>query len=77
MDTLSFSPIAALFGSEIANRTRDSKVLMVGAGGIGCELIKNLVLIGFGQIHMVWNLIRIIKLYLILCLYLLLSLVLI
>ena len=26
---------------------------MVGAGGIGCELLKNLVLIGFGEIHIV------------------------
>lgn len=26
---------------------------MVGAGGIGCELLKNLVLMGFGQIHIV------------------------
>lgn len=30
-----------------------SQVLMVGAGGIGCELLKNLVLTGFGQIHIV------------------------
>jgi len=26
---------------------------MVGAGGIGCELLKNLVLAGFGEIHVV------------------------
>lgn len=26
---------------------------MVGAGGIGCELLKNLVLTGFGEIHVV------------------------
>ena len=26
---------------------------MVGAGGIGCELLKNLVLVGFGEIHIV------------------------
>lgn len=30
-----------------------ARVLMVGAGGIGCELLKNLVLTGFGEIHMV------------------------
>ena len=26
---------------------------MIGAGGIGCELLKNLVLTGFGEIHIV------------------------
>jgi ubiquitin-like 1-activating enzyme E1 B len=26
---------------------------MVGAGGIGCELLKNLVLSNFGEIHVV------------------------
>ncbi|KAK8038736.1 ThiF family protein [Apiospora rasikravindrae] len=30
-----------------------AKVLMVGAGGIGCELLKNLALTGFGEIHIV------------------------
>lgn len=30
-----------------------ARVLMVGAGGIGCELLKNLVLTGYGEIHVV------------------------
>jgi ubiquitin-like 1-activating enzyme E1 B len=30
-----------------------AKVLMVGAGGIGCELVKTLVLTGFRKITMV------------------------
>ncbi|KAL8964714.1 MAG: hypothetical protein Q9197_006835, partial [Variospora fuerteventurae] len=30
-----------------------SRVLLVGAGGIGCELLKNLVLTGFGEVHVV------------------------
>ena len=30
-----------------------AKVLMVGAGGIGCELLKNLALTGFGEVHVV------------------------
>ncbi|KAI1328560.1 hypothetical protein F5Y16DRAFT_398251 [Xylariaceae sp. FL0255] len=30
-----------------------AQVLMVGAGGIGCELLKNLALTGFGEIHIV------------------------
>jgi molybdopterin/thiamine biosynthesis adenylyltransferase len=36
-----------------ANKVIQAKVLMVGAGGIGCELLKNLVLGGFGEIHIV------------------------
>jgi len=26
---------------------------MVGAGGIGCELLKNLLLTGFGEVHII------------------------
>lgn len=28
-------------------------MLLVGAGGIGCELLKNLLLSGFGTIHII------------------------
>ncbi|KAL4990124.1 hypothetical protein BDW68DRAFT_155100 [Aspergillus falconensis] len=36
-----------------ANRVKESRVLLVGAGGIGCELLKNLLLTGFGEIHVI------------------------
>ena len=36
-----------------ANDSKQARVLMVGAGGIGCELLKNLVLTGFGEVHLV------------------------
>ena len=40
-------------GSLLTDTIQNAKVLMVGAGGIGCELLKNLVLTGYGEIHIV------------------------
>ncbi|KAF2856430.1 ubiquitin-activating enzyme E1 3 [Plenodomus tracheiphilus IPT5] len=40
-------------GGTLQAQIKESRVLMVGAGGIGCELLKNLVLTGFGEIHIV------------------------
>ncbi|XP_057693693.1 SUMO-activating enzyme subunit 2 [Corythoichthys intestinalis] len=38
---------------ELADSLSKSKVLVVGAGGIGCELLKNLVLTGFQNIEVI------------------------
>ena len=35
-------------------KIEEAKVLIVGAGGIGCELLKNVVLSGFKTIHIVY-----------------------
>ncbi|TKY85119.1 hypothetical protein EX895_006199 [Sporisorium graminicola] len=43
----------AILGKEAFHRTNTAKVLVVGAGGIGCELLKNLVLTGFGNIEII------------------------
>ncbi|KAJ6460974.1 hypothetical protein C8R45DRAFT_912447 [Mycena sanguinolenta] len=40
----------AILGPELQQRLAETKVLLVGAGGIGCELLKNIVLTGFGKI---------------------------
>ncbi|KAG5636460.1 hypothetical protein H0H81_007967 [Sphagnurus paluster] len=40
----------AILGEELYSQLPNTKVLLVGAGGIGCELLKNIVLVGFGKI---------------------------
>jgi ubiquitin-like 1-activating enzyme E1 B len=39
--------------SKLSDLIKNSKILLVGAGGIGCELLKNLVLTGFNDILVV------------------------
>ncbi|KAJ0165164.1 Ubiquitin-activating enzyme E1-like [Colletotrichum tanaceti] len=40
-------------GGSLNATVKKARVLMVGAGGIGCELLKNIVLTGFGEVHVV------------------------
>ncbi|KGB75813.1 ubiquitin-like 1-activating enzyme E1 B [Cryptococcus deuterogattii 99/473] len=43
----------ALLGPEVYRKVRETNILVVGAGGIGCELLKNLVLVGFANIEII------------------------
>lgn len=45
--------IAGVFDEKLTEAIANSKILVVGAGGIGCEILKNLVLTGFPQIEIV------------------------
>jgi len=44
---------AAALPDDIATKVSQCKILVVGAGGIGCELLKNLVLTGFTNLEVI------------------------
>lgn len=45
--------IAGVFEPTLQQKVNESKILVVGAGGIGCEVLKNLVMSGFSDIEIV------------------------
>jgi len=51
----SLSKLELIYGAEIASKIHQSKLLVVGAGGIGCEVMKTLSLTGFKNITIVKN----------------------
>lgn len=42
-----------IYGSEVARIIEQAKVLVVGAGGIGCELVKVLSMTGFKSVKVI------------------------
>lgn len=48
-----YDALRAALGPGQYERIRRARLLVVGAGGIGCELLKNLVLVGIGHVDIV------------------------
>lgn len=48
-----YAHLRTIFGTNTLEKIHTSNLLVVGAGGIGCELLKNLVCTGFGRITIV------------------------
>lgn len=47
------SNISKIIGPQNLEKLRSTKCLLIGAGGIGSELLKDLILMEFGEIHIV------------------------
>lgn len=45
--------VAGVLEPSLQAKIIESKILVVGAGGIGCEVLKNLVMTGFSDIEIV------------------------
>jgi len=47
------SNLRQVLGKKLLDKVENSRILMVGSGGIGCELLKNLVMSGFRNIEII------------------------
>jgi ubiquitin-like 1-activating enzyme E1 B len=47
------SMLRRTFGANDFDLIKSGRVLVVGAGGIGCEVLKNLVMCGVGDVHVI------------------------
>ena len=48
-----YAPVAFVPGEETVEVLTEVVALVVGAGGLGCEILKNLALVGFKEIHVI------------------------
>ena len=47
------STMKLIYGEELAEKVTAARLLVVGAGGIGCEVMKTLSVTGFTQVTIV------------------------
>lgn len=47
------SKLELIYGKDLAAKILESNLLVVGAGGIGCELVKTLSITGFKKLTIV------------------------
>jgi ubiquitin-like 1-activating enzyme E1 B len=47
------STLKLIYGEELAEKVATARLLVVGAGGIGCEVMKTLSVTGFTQVTIV------------------------
>jgi molybdopterin/thiamine biosynthesis adenylyltransferase len=46
MTTGRYQDAVSVLNQDVFSSLKNKRILMVGAGGIGCELLKNLVMVG-------------------------------
>ena len=45
-----YSEQISIFGEKLINKIKNAKILVAGAGALGCEIIKNIALLGVGDV---------------------------